>query len=446
MVPGTLDHAFGLGGGVVVPVPGAAATAIATAPTGNVMVTGSAGTTSEGARHLVLSSLLGDGSLNREYGRDGVVTMPAHLGHACTSLLVRQDGGLMVAKKSGGDSPGSILHVDPLGRRVLVIPVGEKMLSARGAEHTSLTLEKLSWTADGKIVAAGSAGRQGNAVTDFALARFRPDGQPDAGFGRNGVATTDFAGRRYIISAVLPGTDGGTFTIGTVRGEQSAHAGILHYHPDGRLDEGFGRGGISLGAYGGEFGTALAGALLASGDVVIAGTRKDAAGNEVPACAVYRASGALKSCFAIGDAVAGVSRLAGKVTAMGIDACGRALLAGHFAHSREAGVGLVRLDQNGALDKSFGLGGLVTTRLSGNGGSATALAMDAENRILLSAEVGDNDGLIVLRMLSPQGRTSAAPNPAYKSPEQVESEQRMLRDQIQQAHDTAMQVNRGIQY
>jgi uncharacterized delta-60 repeat protein len=420
MVPGILDRAFGLGGGVVVPVPGAAATAIATAPTGNVMVAGSAGATSEGARHLVLSSLLGDGSLNREYGRDGVVTMPAHLGHACTSLLVRNDGGLMVARKSGGDSPGSILHVDPLGRRVLVIPVGERMLPARGTEHTSLTLEKLSWTADGKIVAAGSVGRQGNAVTDFALARFHPDGQPDAGFGRNGVATTDFAGRRYIISAVLPGTDG-------------------------RLDEGFGRGGISLDAYGGKFGTALAGALLASGDVVIAGARKDA-GNEVPACAVYRAGGALKSCFAIGDAVAGVSRLAGKVTAMGIDACGRPLLAGHFAHSRDSGVGLVRLDQNGALDKSFGLGGLVTTRLSGNGGSATALAMDAENRILLSAEVGDNDGLIVLRMLSPQGRTGAAPNPTYKSPEQVESEQRMLHGQIQQAHDIAMQVNRGIQY
>ena len=84
----------------------------------------------------------------------------------------------------------------------------------------------------------------------------------------------------------------------------------------------------------------------------------------------------------------------------------------------------------------------VWTRLIGRGGDPLPIIVYRDHGEL-ALRVGN---VPETRRSAASARTGAAPNPTYKSPEQVESEQRMLRDQIQQAHDTAMQVNRGIQY
>ena len=47
---------------------------------------------------------------------------------------------------------------------------------------------------DGKIVVAGLAATIAGRITDFALARYNPDGTLDQNFGSHGIVTTDISG------------------------------------------------------------------------------------------------------------------------------------------------------------------------------------------------------------------------------------------------------------
>jgi uncharacterized delta-60 repeat protein len=57
---------------------------------------------------------------------------------------------------------------------------------------------------------------------------------------------------------------------------------------------------------------------------------------------------------------------------------------------------LARLNTNGSLDGSFGVGGIVETQVGGSGGSfgaaATALAVQADGKILLAGQNSEPDG------------------------------------------------------
>src|SRR5438128_552157 len=61
--------------------------------------------------------------------------------------------------------------------------------------------------ADDKIVAAGSSGF-GIGASDFTLARYKPDGEPDSSFDLDGQLTTDFFGGDDGAFAVAVQTDG----------------------------------------------------------------------------------------------------------------------------------------------------------------------------------------------------------------------------------------------
>ena len=62
--------------------------------------------------------------------------------------------------------------------------------------------------ADGKIVVAGEAANPAHTSSDFALARFNPDGGVDTSFGTDGVVLTDFAGKADHVFALALQPDG----------------------------------------------------------------------------------------------------------------------------------------------------------------------------------------------------------------------------------------------
>jgi uncharacterized delta-60 repeat protein len=88
---------------------------------------------------------------------------------------------------------------------------------------------------DGKMVAAGTASG------DFALARYNPDGSPDASFGTGGKVTTDFSGFNDQAQALTVQPDGKLAAAGRaqVTGDNTDFA-LARYNPDGTLDTSFG--------------------------------------------------------------------------------------------------------------------------------------------------------------------------------------------------------------
>jgi uncharacterized delta-60 repeat protein len=127
---------------------------------------------------------------------------------------------------------------------------------------------------DGKIVAAGESTIEG--VTDFAIARYLPDGSLDPSFGANGTVLTKF-GRSANGANAIAIRPGGRIVI-VVVGYSGVEDGgfdfaLARYRTDGQLDPTFGVGGEVITDFVDTRGVdvAKAVAIQANGKLVVSG-------------------------------------------------------------------------------------------------------------------------------------------------------------------------------
>jgi uncharacterized delta-60 repeat protein/uncharacterized repeat protein (TIGR01451 family) len=136
-----------------------------------------------GERRLLLAALTPAGGIDGSFGSGGLVTLD--LGDPAASvdaLKLQPDGKLLVAAATVAG--GVVVRFLPDGRPD---PVFSTDGIARLGIAGSVT-EDVAVQADGKVVAAGSAGG------DSLVARFRPGGLRDPGFGSDGVALRSLGG------------------------------------------------------------------------------------------------------------------------------------------------------------------------------------------------------------------------------------------------------------
>ena len=146
--------------------------------------------------------------------------------------------------------------------------------------------------ADGKIVAAGSAGTGGNppVAYDFALARYNRDGSLDSTFDGDGKVLTDFGGFDRAFSIAI---QSGARIVAA--GSANSDFALARYKPDGSLDQSFDGDGRLKTDFGGTD-SALGVAIQADDKIVAAGYRS--AGDAVTfALARYLDGGTLDPTF-----------------------------------------------------------------------------------------------------------------------------------------------------
>jgi uncharacterized delta-60 repeat protein len=111
---------------------------------------------------------------------------------------------------------------------------------------------------DGKIVAVGQ-----NGDGDFALARYIPDGTLDTSFSGDGLQTTDFLGAGGLANDVAIQANGRIVAVGfTSGGATGSDFALARYNPDGSLDTSFsgdGRKRTNMGGSDSANGVALQG-------------------------------------------------------------------------------------------------------------------------------------------------------------------------------------------
>jgi uncharacterized delta-60 repeat protein len=213
--------------------------------------------------------------------------------------------------------------------------------------------------ADGKLVAAGLT--SGPAGQDFALVRYRPNGTVDPSFGNHGRVTTDFAGGADAAHALVIQADGKLVAAGSATAGTNQDFAIARYNPNGSLDLSFGTGGRSTIDIAGDFDEARA-LVLQGGRLVAAGFTftGDAATGDF-AIARFTAAGRPDNTFGTGGSVttdfAGGFDDARALVVLG----GKLVAAGSATTSSGPDFALARYDDHGALDPTFGTGGKVTT-------------------------------------------------------------------------------------
>jgi uncharacterized delta-60 repeat protein len=195
-------------------------------------------------RQLMLVRYTARGRLDPAFGRGGMARLPSEAGEA---VAIQSDGKIIVVGLDDGDF--AVIRYTTRGKLDTTFGDGGEVLTNFGhrgpapdeSDDTALTV---ALQPDGKIVVAGKTDVRGASaeryccIRDFALARYTPDGELDATFGKGGLVVTPFHGdvqveglaldaRRRIVAA----------------GGGSGYFALARYTPNGRLDQSFGRGG-----------------------------------------------------------------------------------------------------------------------------------------------------------------------------------------------------------
>lgn len=249
--------------------------------------------------------------------------------------------------------------------------------------------ETMAIQADGKIILAGSVqyGSSGElALTDFALARYTPQGRLDPSFGKAGEMRTHLESQSALsIRSIALQRDGKILAGGSVDGDSA----LVRFTANGHLDPSFGRSGTILTrAYGLD-----QIALQGDGKIVAAGTGPNIDNPEGFILARYTPAGKLDPSFGSGG-LARTGRFqrppgepnylpeSAYPEAVAIRPDGTIVVAG----SSSSGIALARFTSEGHLDPSFGHGGMTDDdpqrRFRQQNGGVYAAAFQGDGKIV----------------------------------------------------------------
>ena len=240
---------------------------------------------------------------------------------------------------------------------------------------------------DGKIVVAGTA-YAGTGTYEFALVRYHADGTLDQTFGAGGKVTTDFGGDD-VVRALLIQPDGKIVAVGFKINELFV---LARYETDGSLDATFGAGGRVVTNFGSLRSQAYAAVLQPDGKIVAAGDAHSLLTTMDFALARYLPNGALDPTFGTAGLVTtDFGRTFGDYArGVAIQPDGRIVAAGWAENNctscgTKSDVALARYLPTGALDPSFGGGGMVVTDASRTNGHdrASGVVVQANGRIVV---------------------------------------------------------------
>jgi uncharacterized delta-60 repeat protein len=221
---------------------------------------------------------------------------------------------------------------------------------------------------DGKLVVAGYSYNGTN--YDFALVRYTTNGALDLTFGTGGIVTTPIgSGNDYAYSVAIQ-TDGKLVVAGnSSNGGSNSDFALVRYTTNGALDLTFGTEGIVTTDFGGPIDYGNSVAIQTDGKLVVAGNSGNGASNSDFALVRYTTNGALDLTFGTGGIVTTDFGGYGDVGhSVAIQTDGKLVVAGWSYNGNISDFALVRYTTNGALDLTFGTGGIVTTSVGSGAG------------------------------------------------------------------------------
>ncbi|HEX6810870.1 MAG TPA: delta-60 repeat domain-containing protein [Planctomycetota bacterium] len=211
----------------------------------------------------------------------------------------------------------------------------------------------------------------------------------DPGFGGgDGVLTEQLSSSPFDVAyAVVVQPDGKIVTAGRSRSSTTGLSSfaITRHHADGTLDTGFGSGG-QVAAFAGHNVFCFDVRLDASGRIVAAG-RAYVSGQWDVGVLRLTSTGALDGTFGTGGLVrfALAQNATDYANAVAVQPDGKVVVACYVSRPSGQNIAVARLSANGSLDKTFGTKGIAILGSLGDGGyvALRAIALQPDGRILV---------------------------------------------------------------
>jgi uncharacterized delta-60 repeat protein len=266
-VTGTVDTDFGTNGVVVTPIgSSSSATSVAIQPDGKIVVAGGTGWRSSA---IAIARYNSDGSLDFNFGSAGTLIINLGRYDLARSIALQPDGRIVVA----GDSSGVIAVV-----RCTVSGTLDASFNTSGIVTTTLpgsytVVSGVAQQSDGKVVVVGSVFNAGN--NDILLARYTPLGTLDTSFGSSGFVTTSISSGVDGAADVVVQPDDKIVVGGTSYDDSHSYFAVVRYTPSGGLDWSFGAGGVVTSVAGISYSVGTSVAVQPDGKILLAGSSSD---------------------------------------------------------------------------------------------------------------------------------------------------------------------------
>jgi uncharacterized delta-60 repeat protein len=210
-------------------------------------------------------ALAAPADLDTTFSGDGKQTVNFGGTDSALAVAVTPDGKIVVAGSGGGGNDMVVTRLNANGSvdTSFAPPGGEAFVNFGGNDGANA----MALQPDGKIVLAGSTDAVGSG--DFAVARLNADGTPDTSFSGDGKLTAGFNAPNETAVGVAVQQNGKIVVLGN--GDANSDFVLARYNPDGSVDTGFGTGGAVAVDFGGvEFDGDVA--LQPDGKIVLAGS------------------------------------------------------------------------------------------------------------------------------------------------------------------------------
>ncbi len=348
--------------------------------------------------------LLSAGALDPTFGSGGIVTTsvgPTTIENGATAVAIypnagtANDGKIVAAGLGATSTSGknyvqgfAVVRYQPNGTLDPSFGSGGEV-TTKVSSNFSRALDVAIQT-DGKIVAAGYA-KEPNGSDELALVRYNLNGSLDTTFG-SGKSAGTVLGTSGVAQAMALQADG-KIVVAVSSGPVSGQVTLLRYNTNGSLDTTFNGSGMVLtnlnGGYDAEdvaiypqSSTANAGKILLAGEL----------GNSV-AVLRYDPNGSPDTTFGGGTGYVLLNTSWGAPTAhLAIQADDRIDVAFTNFVTASQEISVARLQANGSMDMSFGVGGIVTTNHQMHD-EAASIALQANGQIVVAGEeLGNSSG------------------------------------------------------
>ncbi len=321
---------------------------------GKIVITG---TTSSSPDNIVLARYNVNGTIDSSFANNGTLYLDYNFNsHDQSAAIAVQDDGKILIGISTEDTnyatTYAVLRFKDDGSF-------DSTFSGDGRQKIGVVVNALAVQADGKIIAAGA---NSSYLGQFSLTRLNTDGSLDSTFGTNGIVTTDF-NLSYLgnINALVIQNDNKIIAAGYVYrcGTQPCHQiqfALARYKANGDLDSTFHGNGKQQTPFSGSA-VANSVALQADGKIVLAGTNTTV-DSSFFALARYNIDGKLDVTFdGDGKLLSDFTHQQDNANSVAIQKDGKIVVAGSV--NNYLSFSLARYNADGSLDNTFGINGNV---------------------------------------------------------------------------------------
>ena len=255
---------------------------------------------------------------------------------------------------------------------------GDGIVTTDFGSSTDDRARTIAVQSDGKIVVAGKSNSK------FAIARYHPDGSLDTDFSNDGKQTTNFPGSSFDEGKSIAFQSNGRILLaGISTTGTNADFAIARYLSNGTLDNSFSSDGMATAAIGAGSDEGKSVVLQKDGKIIVAGQSFNGIDNDF-AVVRFDNSGLLDPTFGTnGKVTVDFSNSNDEGNCVQLQADGKIVVVGFSTNANED-FAVIRLNVNGSLDTTFSADGKVTTSVLGDVDKGFSAAIQPDGKIVVS--------------------------------------------------------------